>query len=340
MSNFIDHVRICCRSGKGGNGSVHFHRDRFTQKGGPDGGDGGRGGNIIVRGSKHRWTLVHLRYHKHVIAGSGEPGGASNKHGANGDDVLLELPLGTVITDLESGEEQMEVLEDGEEKLLVPGGKGGKGNTRYKSSTQQTPRFAQDGEPAAEEWKVMELKVLADVGLVGKPNAGKSTLLSTLSAAKPRVANYPFTTTEPSLGVVSFHDERSFVIADIPGLIEDAHQGKGMGDRFLRHIERNGSLLFMIPADSDDPAEEYRMLLAELEAYDPTLLNKSCVVVVSKSDMLDEELRQELRERFPSAVSPHFISSVSEEGLAELKETLWNSFEAPDSYDRDFRGLG
>lgn len=331
MSNFIDHVRICCRSGKGGDGSVHFHRDRFTQKGGPDGGDGGRGGHILVRGSKHRWTLVHLRYHKHVIAGNGEPGGASNKHGADGKDVLLELPLGTVITDLESGEEQMEVLEDGEEKLLVPGGKGGKGNTRFKSSTRQAPRFAQEGESGREEWKVMELKVLADVGLVGKPNAGKSTLLSALSAAKPKVADYPFTTTEPGLGVVALKDERSFVIADIPGLIEGAHEGKGMGDRFLRHIERNASLLFLIPADSDDPDEEYRVLLGELEAYDPTLLNKSCVVAVSKADMLDEELREELKERFPPSVRPHFISSVSGEGLEELKEMLWNSFETLES---------
>ncbi len=335
MSNFIDHVRICCRSGKGGDGSVHFHRDRFTQKGGPDGGDGGRGGHILVRGSKHRWTLVHLRYHKHVIAGDGEPGGGSNKHGANGEDVVLELPLGTVVIDLESGMEQMEVLEDGEEKLLVPGGKGGKGNTRYKSSTRQAPQYAQEGGAGREEWKVMELKVLADVGLVGKPNAGKSTLLSVLSAAKPKVADYPFTTTEPGLGMVFFKDDRSFAIADIPGLIEGAHEGKGMGDRFLRHIERNASLLLLIPADSDDPAAEYQMLLSELEAYDPTLLNKSFVVAVSKADMLDEELREELLRCFPSSVSPIFISSVTEEGLKGLKERLWDSLKTPESDDRD-----
>jgi GTP-binding protein len=340
MSNFIDHVRICCRSGKGGDGKVHFHRDRFTQKGGPDGGDGGRGGHIYVRGSKDRWTLVHLRYHKHVIAGDGEPGGASNKHGADGEDVVLELPLGTVITDLESGEKEMEVVEDGEEKLLLPGGKGGKGNTRYKSSTRQTPRFAQDGEPGREEWKVMELKVLADVGLVGKPNAGKSTLLSVLSAAKPRVADHPFTTTEPQLGVVPLDDLRSFVMADIPGLIEGAHEGRGMGYRFLRHVERNATLLFLIPADSDDPAEEYRTLLEELKNYDKSLLQKERVLAISKSDMLDRELRDELAGELPRELPVRFISAVSEEGLQELKELLWNSVKLPEEDDGDARGLG
>jgi GTP-binding protein len=331
MSNFIDHVRVCCRSGKGGDGKVHFHRDKFTQKGGPDGGDGGRGGHILVKGSKHRWTLIHLRYHKHIIAEDGEAGGASNKHGADGEDVVLELPLGTVITDLESGEKQMEVVEDGAQEILVPGGQGGKGNTRYKSSTRQTPRFAQDGEPGREEWKVMELKVLADVGSVGRPNAGKSTLLSVLSAAKPEVADYPFTTTEPHLGVVSFPDDRSFVIADIPGLIEGSHEGKGMGDRFLRHIERNATLLFLVPADSPDAMEEYRTLIREIEAYDPSLLNKDRLLAISKADLLDEELRKELREQMEGVGDLMFISSVTEEGLAELKDRLWNSIESLES---------
>lgn len=327
MSNFIDHARICCRSGKGGDGKVHFHRDRFTQKGGPDGGDGGRGGHILVRGSKHRWTLVHLRYHKHVIAGNGESGGASNKHGADGKDVLLELPLGTEIRDLESGEKQMELLEDGEEKLLVSGGSGGKGNSHYKSSTRQTPRFAQDGEAGKEEWKLFELKVLADVGLVGKPNAGKSTLIRALSAARPKVADHPFTTTEPNLGVVAIDELRSFVLADIPGLIEGAHEGKGMGYRFLRHIERNATLLFLISADSDDIAAEYRMLLEELQAYDPQLLDKERLLVVSKADLLDEELTEELKKELPKDPEPYFISSVSGEGLKELKEGLWRTFQ-------------
>lgn len=340
MSNFIDHVRICCRSGKGGDGKVHFHRDRFTQKGGPDGGDGGRGGHIIVRGSQHRWTLIHLRYHKHVIAEDGEPGGASNKHGKDGEDVVLELPLGTVIFDLESGEKQMEVVEEGEEKLLVPGGKGGKGNTRYKSSTRQTPRFAQNGEPGREEWKVMELKLLADVGLVGKPNAGKSTLLSVLSAAKPEVADYPFTTVEPKLGVIPYKEDRSFVMADIPGLIEGAHEGRGMGDRFLRHVERNASLLLMVPADSPDLNGEYRMLLKELENYDPTLVHKDRILAISKADLLDQELREELRKEFPGELPVLFISAVREEGLEELKELLWNSLQALESDAGDPGSLG
>ncbi len=325
MSNFIDHVRVCCRSGKGGDGKVHFHRDRFTQKGGPDGGDGGRGGHIMVRGSKHRWTLVHLRYHKHVIAANGEPGGIGNKHGADGEDVVLELPLGTVITDLESGEEEMEVVEDGVEQLLVPGGKGGKGNTHFKSSTQQTPRFAQEGEPGREEWKVMELKLLADVGLVGRPNAGKSTLISVLSGAKPEVADYPFTTTEPALGMVFMDEERSFVMADIPGLIEGSHEGKGMGDRFLRHVERNAVLLFLIPADSEDVKEEYRTLVQEIEAYDPSMLRKERLIAISKADLLDEELREELREQVEGDMDLFFISAVQEEGMKELKERLWGT---------------
>ena len=322
-SNFVDYVKICCRSGKGGAGSKHFHRDRTTAKGGPDGGDGGRGGHVILRGNKQIWTLLNLKYRKHVIAEHGDSGSANLKTGKNGKDEILEVPLGTVAKDAESGEFICEITKDGEEIVLLKGGKGGLGNNHFKSSTNQAPRYAQPGESGKEEWKILELKVLADVGLVGFPNAGKSTLLSVLSAAKPEIANYPFTTLVPNLGIVAYRDHKSFVMADIPGIIEGAHKGKGLGHRFLRHIERNSVLLFMIPADTDDILKEYKILLNELAQYNPDLLDKERLLAITKCDLLDDELMAELKDEFPRDIEVVCISSVSQQGLTELKDEIW-----------------
>lgn len=327
-TNFVDYVKICCRSGKGGAGSVHFHRDRYTAKGGPDGGDGGRGGDIILRGNKQLWTLLHLKYRKHVLAKDGGSGRGALQHGADGADEYLEVPLGTVAKDAESGEILFEIQEDGEERILLKGGRGGLGNDHFKSSTMQTPRFAQPGEDGKEEWKILELKVLADVGLVGFPNAGKSTLLSVLSAAKPEIANYPFTTLTPQLGIVAYRDFKSFVMADIPGIIEDAHKGKGLGTRFLKHIERNAVLLFLLPADAPDIQKEYDILLHELEMHNPELLEKNRLVAISKSDLLDEELENEMREMYKH-LNPIFISAHTEKGLVTLKDKLWSAIDSP-----------
>ena len=322
-SNFVDYVKICCRSGKGGAGSKHFHRDRTTAKGGPDGGDGGRGGHVILRGNKQIWTLLNLKYRKHVIAEHGDSGSANLKTGKNGKDEILEVPLGTVAKDAETGEFICEITKDGEEIVLLKGGKGGLGNNHFKSSTNQAPRYAQPGESGKEEWKILELKVLADVGLVGFPNAGKSTLLSVLSAAKPEIANYPFTTLVPNLGIVAYRDHKSFVMADIPGIIEGAHKGKGLGHRFLRHIERNSVLLFMIPADTDDILKEYKILLNELAQYNPDLLDKERLLAITKCDLLDDELMAELKNEFPWDIEVVCISSVSQQGLTELKDEIW-----------------
>lgn len=320
--NFIDYVKICGRSGSGGAGSVHFRREKFVPKGGPDGGDGGRGGHIILRGNAQMWTLLHLRYRKHVIAGNGVHGAGANKTGANGEDIVLEVPLGTVAKDDETGTVDVEITEDGQEYIIVPGGKGGLGNTNFKSSTNQAPRYAQPGEEGREEWKILELKILADVGLVGFPNAGKSTLLASISAAKPKIADYPFTTLTPNLGIVAYRDNRSFVMADIPGIIEGAHEGKGLGHRFLRHIERNAVLLIMIPADSQNIRKEYEVLIGELEAYNRELLVKDRLLVVTKADLLDDELKGLIREEIAD-LKPLFISAVAQTGLDELKDRIW-----------------
>ena len=322
-SNFVDYVKICCRSGAGGAGSAHFHRDRYTAKGGPDGGDGGRGGHIILKGNKQLWTLLHLKYRKHVIAEPGGNGEGALRTGKDGKDEILEVPVGTVARDAESGEVIFEITEDGEEKIIVPGGRGGKGNNHFKSATLQAPRFSQPGESGLEEWKVLELKILADVGLVGFPNAGKSTLLSVVSAAKPEIADYPFTTLVPNLGIVSYRNGKSFVMADIPGIIEGAHLGKGIGLRFLRHIERNSILLFMIPCDSKDIKADYAILLNELKQYNPELLDKSRVLAITKCDMLDAELIKEMQKDLPKDIKTVFISSVAQMGIEELKDMLW-----------------
>ena len=324
-SNFVDYVKICCRSGKGGGGSIHLHRDRNTAKGGPDGGDGGRGGHIILRGSSNVWTLIHLKYRKHVIAEPGGKGSSALKHGKDGDDIILEVPLGTVARDAETGEVHFEITEEGEERILVKGGRGGLGNFHFKSPTLQTPRFAQPGEDGEESWKVLELKVLADVGLVGFPNAGKSTLLSKLSAAKPEIANYPFTTLVPNLGIVAYRDYKSFVMADIPGIIEGASEGKGLGLRFLRHIERNSVLLFLVPADADNIKHEFEVLLNELQEYNPELLDKERLLAISKSDLLDDELKDALKAELPENVPYVFMSSHTGVGLVELKDMIWKS---------------
>lgn len=321
-SNFVDHVKICCRSGNGGNGSAHLFRDRLNMKGGPDGGDGGRGGHVVLRGSKQQWTLLHLKYSKHVIAGHGGDGGRQRASGSSGADRVIDVPLGTVVKEGETGEVLFEITTEGEERIVAHGGRGGQGNVHFKSPTFQTPRFAQSGEDGKEEWKVLELKVLADVGLVGFPNAGKSTLLSVVSAAKPEIADYPFTTLVPNLGIVGYREHRSFVMADIPGIIEGAHEGKGLGHRFLRHIERNAILLFLVPADSDDIKKEYDVLLNELKQYDPQLLDKDRILAISKSDMLDDELMEEIRPTLPD-VPYIFISSVAQKGLTELKDIIW-----------------
>ncbi|GHT77888.1 GTPase Obg [Bacteroidia bacterium] len=321
-SNFVDYVKICCRSGNGGAGSAHFHRDRLTTRGGPDGGDGGRGGHIILKGNSQLWTLIHLKYQRHIFAGHGGSGGSALKTGADGDDKIIEVPLGTVARDAETGEFLFEITQHDETRILLKGGRGGQGNDHFKSATNQSPRYAQPGESGEESWKVLELKVLADVGLVGFPNAGKSTLLSVISAAKPEIADYPFTTLVPNLGMVSYRDNRSFVVADIPGIIEDAHIGKGIGIRFLRHIERNSMLLFMIPADSKNIEADYNILLNELKQYNPELLDKKRLIAVSKCDMLDEELMQEMRAELKT-LAPVFISAVAGTGIAQLKDMIW-----------------
>ena len=321
--NFVDYVKICCRSGKGGAGSPHLHRAKFNPKGGPDGGDGGRGGHILLRGNKQLWTLLHLKYRKHVIAGHGQPGAGQEMTGADGDDVILDVPLGTVAKDAESGEIHFEITEEGETKVLVAGGRGGLGNVHFKSATNQTPRYAQPGEPGKEEWKMLELKLLADVGLVGFPNAGKSTLLSSISAAKPKIADYAFTTLTPNLGVVPYRDNRSFVVADIPGIIEDAHLGKGLGLRFLRHIERNAVLLFMISCEDNEPGKTYQTLLHELQEFNPELMDKPRVIAITKADLIDEEWETLLRPQLPKEVRVVFISAVSGYGLDKLKDLLW-----------------
>jgi GTP-binding protein len=322
-SNFVDYVKICCRSGHGGAGSSHLHRDILTSKGGPDGGDGGRGGHIIIKGSSQLWTLLHLKYRKHIIAENGFPGSSGQKSGRTGIDEILEVPLGTIARNAETGEIVFEITKDGETKILTPGGRGGLGNWHFKTSTKQTPRYSQPGEPGKEEWMVLELKILADVGLVGFPNAGKSTLLSVVSAAKPEIADYAFTTLVPNLGIVSYRDNRSFVMADIPGIIEGASKGKGLGIRFLRHIERNSVLLFLVPADTNRSImEEYGILLNELEQYNPELMQKPRILAVSKSDMLDDELMDEMKRELP-AIPTIFISSVAQKGLVELKDMLW-----------------
>jgi GTP-binding protein len=321
-SNFVDYIRIFCRSGRGGKGSAHLRREKFIPKGGPDGGDGGRGGHIILRGNTQLWTLLHLRYKKHIFAGHGEDGMKSNKTGSYGEDVVIEVPLGTVARLDGSGDILFEITEEGEEHILVQGGRGGLGNTHFKSATNQTPRYAQPGEPEIEGWYTLELKILADVGLVGFPNAGKSTLLSVVSEAKPKIADYPFTTLVPNLGIVGYRNSRSFVMADIPGIIEGAHAGKGLGLRFLRHIERNSILLFIIPADSKGIAEEYRILLNELEEYNPELLDKKRVLAVSKCDLADQELMQEMKTELPD-IPAVFISSRTQWNLDKLKDLIW-----------------
>jgi GTPase len=328
-SNFVDYVKVCCRSGHGGAGSAHLHRDKHTAKGGPDGGDGGRGGHIILKGTSNLWTLLHLKYRKHIIASNGESGGSALRTGATGQDEILEVPLGTIAKDAETGEVLFDITEDGETKILVPGGKGGLGNWHFKSPTQQTPRFSQPGLPGREQWIILELKVLADVGLVGFPNAGKSTLLSVVSAAKPEIANYPFTTLVPNLGMVSYRDNRSFVMADIPGIIEGASEGKGLGYRFLRHIERNSVLLFMVPADTDRTiAEEYGILLNELTAYNPELADKPKLLAITKSDMLDEELEKEMEQQLPLGIPYIFISSVTGKNILPLKDMIWKAIKS------------
>ncbi len=321
-TNFVDYVKIFCRSGKGGAGSAHLRRDKLTAKGGPDGGDGGMGGHMILKGNEQLWTLLHLKYRKHIFATNGESGGSSLKTGASGSNSIIEVPMGTVARDAETQEILFEITSHDEEKILIPGGRGGQGNDHFKSSTFQTPRFAQPGEDGQEGWFILELKLLADVGLVGFPNAGKSTLLSAMSAAKPKIADYPFTTLVPNLGIVKYRDDRSFVMADIPGIIEGASEGKGLGHRFLRHIERNSMLMFMVPADSKDIAEEYHVLLNELEKYNPELLDKRRLLVITKSDLLDEELTEEIEKELPE-VTYQFISSVANLGLVTLNDIIW-----------------
>lgn len=327
-SNFVDYVKIHCAAGHGGAGSAHLHRSRLTAKGGPDGGDGGRGGNVYLRGNDQMWTLLHLKYKRHIKAGRGGNGSSNNSFGDDGEDQFVEVPLGTVAKDAETGEELFEITKHGEEVILRKGGLGGRGNSWFKNSVRQTPRYAQPGTEGEEGWNILELKVLADVGLVGFPNAGKSTLLSVISAAKPKIANYPFTTLVPNLGIVSYRDDRSFVMADIPGIIEGASEGKGLGLRFLRHIERNSTLLFLVPADADDIAAEYSILLKELETYNPELLDKDRLLSISKSDMLDEELKEEVKKTLPKGVKTVFFSSVAQQGLTNLKDLIWSQLNA------------
>ncbi len=324
-NNFIDHVNIFFRSGSGGPGSVHFRQEKHVEKGGPDGGNGGRGAHIILRGTAQHWTLLHLKYRKHIHADSGNGGEGGSRTGKDGKDIILEVPLGTVARDSESGEKLVEVLYEGEEVILLPGGMGGLGNENFKTSTNQSPRYAQPGQPSIEAWITLELKLLADIGLVGKPNAGKSTLLSVVSAARPQIADYEFTTLIPNLGVVSYRDHLSFVMADIPGIIEGAAEGKGLGIRFLRHIERNASLLFLIPADAKNINDEYEILLNELQKYNPELLHKERLLAISKSDMLDQEMEDQMRAELPKGIKTVFISSLTTKGIVELKDLIWQS---------------
>lgn len=327
--NFVDYVKIYCKAGKGGAGSAHLHRDRTTPKGGPDGGDGGLGGSVVLRGNAQYWTLLHLKYRKHIKASAGENGGSNQRSGAQGQSEYLDVPLGTIARDAETGTQLFEITADGEEKVLKQGGRGGLGNTHFKSSTFQTPRFAQPGEAGEEGWCILELKVLADVGLVGFPNAGKSTLISTMTAAKPEIADYPFTTLTPKLGIVAYRDYRSFVMADIPGIIEGAHSGKGLGHRFLKHIERNALLLFLIPADTANIAAQYGILREELRQFNPELLHKRHLLAISKCDLLDAELEKDLKaelsQTLPTEVAEAmlFISAVNGQGISALKDKLW-----------------
>lgn len=323
-SNFVDYVKIYARSGDGGPGASHFRREKFVEFGGPDGGDGGRGGHVILRGSSQFWTLLHLRYKRHMMAENGERGSGARMHGADAPDLYIDVPLGTIARDIETDEILAEVTHDGEEVILRKGGRGGLGNWHFRTATNQAPRYAQPGEPLEEGWYILELKVLADVGLVGFPNAGKSTLLSVVSAAKPKIADYAFTTLEPNLGIVSVRDDRSFVMADIPGIIEGASEGKGLGTRFLRHIERNSILLFMIPADSKNINEEYKILLNELQQYNPEMLDKDRMLAITKCDMIDAELIEEMKSELPDGIDAVFISSVVNLGITELKDKLWS----------------
>ena len=328
-SNFVDQIRIFCRSGHGGAGNKHFMRNKFTALGGPDGGDGGRGAHIILKGNRNLWTLLHLRYYKNVLAEDGEKGGSNNSTGKDGKDIIIEVPLGTIARDEETGKQEAEILEDGQEIIWLSGGKGGLGNSHFATATNQAPEYAQPGLPGVEGWKVLELKVLADVGLVGFPNAGKSTLLSVITAAKPKIADYAFTTITPNLGMVEYRDGKSFCIADLPGIIEGAAEGKGLGHRFLRHIERNPVLLFLIPADSNDHKKEFEILVNELEQYNPDLLHKQFIIAISKSDMLDDELKSEIKKQLPANIPHLFISSVTNNGLTELKDLLWKVLNEP-----------
>ena len=329
-SNFIDYVKIYCKSGNGGAGSMHLRREKYMPKGGPGGGNGGRGGHIILRANHQFWTLIHLKYRKHIMAEDGASGSGQLMNGKNGSDIILDVPMGTVAKDAETGEILFELVDDGQEEILVRGGRGGMGNNFFKSATNQTPRYAQPGEPCEEGWFILELKLLADVGLVGFPNAGKSTLLSTVSAARPKIADYPFTTLEPNLGIVRYYDDQSFVMADIPGIIEGAHEGKGIGIRFLRHIERNSILLFMLPADTDDIRQGYEILLNELREYNPELLVKERVLAITKSDMLDEKMICEMTAQLPEGVPHVFISSFTGQGINELKDMLWKALHSED----------
>ncbi|HBF87158.1 MAG TPA: GTPase ObgE [Bacteroidales bacterium] len=321
-TSFVDYVKIHCHSGNGGGGSAHLRREKFIQKGGPDGGDGGRGGHVILVGNEQLWTLLHLKYRKHITAQDGKNGTSAKSTGACGEDVYVEVPLGTIAKDAETGEQLFEITKHGEEKIIAKGGRGGLGNVNFKSATFQTPRYAQPGEEGEEGWKILELKILADVGLVGFPNAGKSTLLSVVSAAKPKIADYAFTTLVPNLGIVSYRDDKSFIMADIPGIIEGASEGKGLGLRFLRHIERNSILLFMVPADSKDILGEYNILLEELRKYNPELIDKSRILAISKSDMLDDELKREIKKTIKN-IPFVFISSITNQGLTDLKDYIW-----------------
>jgi len=324
MSNFIDYVKIHCKSGKGGPGSTHLHREKFIQKGGPDGGDGGRGGHIILKGNDQLWTLLHLKYKKHIKAENGKSGSKSNSTGANGEDVIIEVPLGTVVKNADSGDFELEITKNNESKILMKGGRGGLGNSHFKSPTNQTPRYSQPGEHGTEGWKTLELKILADVGLVGLPNTGKSTLLSVITSAKPKIADYDFTTLTPNLGIVKYRDYKSFIMADIPGIIKGANEGKGLGHRFLRHIERNSTLLFLIPSESPDILSEYNILIEELKKYNPDLLDKERILAISKCDLLDNELKEEIKLALPK-IPFVFISSITNLGLTELKDLIWKN---------------
>jgi GTP-binding protein len=328
-SNFVDQIRIFCRSGHGGAGFRHFMRNKFTALGGPDGGDGGRGGHIILKGNKNLWTLLHLRYYKNILAEDGESGGSNNKTGRFGKDIIIEVPLGTIVRDEITGKAEAEIMEHDQEIIWLEGGKGGLGNAHFATATNQAPEYAQPGLPGTEGWKILELKILADVGLVGFPNAGKSTLLSVITAAKPKIADYAFTTITPNLGIVEYRDGKSFCVADLPGIIEGAAEGRGLGHRFLRHIERNSVLLFLIPADSRDHKKEYEILVEELKKYNPELLHKQFIIAISKSDMLDEELTRAIQKELPQNIPYLFISSVTGKGLVELKDLLWKTLNEP-----------